>query len=60
MRALQAPWATALLAERQAPRLARLPATIERLDGRLRLWPAAGHVLLALVSWLGGGFLNQR
>jgi hypothetical protein len=46
-----------VLAERQAPRLARLPATIERLDGRLRLWPAAGLVLLALVIWLGGGFL---
>jgi formate hydrogenlyase subunit 3/multisubunit Na+/H+ antiporter MnhD subunit len=46
-----------VLAERQAPRLARLPAAIERLDGQLRLWPAAGLVLLALVIWLGGGFL---
>lgn len=46
-----------VLAERQAPRLARLPAAIERLDGRLRLWPTAGLVLLALVIWLGGGFL---
>lgn len=46
-----------VLAERQTPRLARLPAAIERLDGRLRLWPAAGLVLLSLVIWLGGGFL---
>jgi formate hydrogenlyase subunit 3/multisubunit Na+/H+ antiporter MnhD subunit len=46
-----------VLAERQAPRFARLPAAIERLDGRLRLWPAAGLVLLGLVIWLGGGFL---
>ncbi|WP_054212084.1 complex I subunit 5 family protein [Bosea vaviloviae] len=46
-----------VLAERQAPRLAHLPAAIERLDGRLRLWPTAGLVLLCLVIWLGGGFL---
>ena len=46
-----------VLAERQAPRLARLPAAIERLDGALRLWPMAGLVLIGLVILLGGRFL---
>ncbi|PTM39628.1 proton-conducting transporter membrane subunit [Bosea sp. 124] len=46
-----------VLAERQAPRFARLPAAIERLDGALRLWPMAGLVLIGLVILLGGRFL---
>lgn len=46
-----------VLAERQAPRFARLPAAIERLDGGLRRWPVAGLVLVGLVILLGGRFL---
>lgn len=46
-----------VLAERQAPRFARLPAAIERLDSGLRLWPVAGLVLIGLVILLGGRFL---
>lgn len=46
-----------VLAERQAPRFARLLAAIERLDACLRRWPVAGLVILALVILLGGRFL---
>jgi formate hydrogenlyase subunit 3/multisubunit Na+/H+ antiporter MnhD subunit len=46
-----------VLAERQAPRFARLPAAIERLDASLRRWPAAGLVLIGFVILLGGRFL---
>lgn len=46
-----------VLAERQAPRFARLPAAIERLDGALRRWPVAGLVLIGVVILLGGRFL---
>jgi formate hydrogenlyase subunit 3/multisubunit Na+/H+ antiporter MnhD subunit len=46
-----------VLAERQAPRFARLPAAVERFDGALRRWPLAGLVLVGVVILLGGRFL---
>jgi formate hydrogenlyase subunit 3/multisubunit Na+/H+ antiporter MnhD subunit len=46
-----------VVAERQAPRVARLSAAVERLDGSLRRWPVAGFVLVGLVILLGGRFL---
>ncbi|HEV7256246.1 MAG TPA: complex I subunit 5 family protein [Bosea sp. (in: a-proteobacteria)] len=46
-----------VLAERQAPLFACVPAAIERLDASLRRWPLAGLVLVGLVILLGGRFL---